>query len=755
MAKDAGGQAPLADRSRSLLPESPDMPELVLMLGNRPAAVTSRGEAEATLSAPASEVTLEARFSREGPFDFCRIRHAPGSVLVPEELKLEWAFPMQYNESMTLDADALAGHPLYLPDGITIPPAHYLNWGTLFYNRERNVAIGTRLRGAPPAASRWGARTGPTSPTQLHIWTETGSPDLEVTLFSWRPEDPRLWWAEWYQDEERREPGAHRALFPVLSPLQISWAPGERQTIQIVPGPADAGRGMVWTLIDDVSGQVVAQQRFTYQLPVTRLTVEVGPWPTGLYRAVVTPAGEKVDGSARRLSQKMTNLIVGPAQTSGQILFVAPTDMWRAYASNGGHAMTSWRESWHYDSVGYSPTVLNTRFRRSNHYYYGLYERWSDIKHYRYLRELARQDGLAIDYCTQDDIASGRVRLDDYRLVLLGNHAEFTTLPCFLHFRSYLARGGAVMVHGGDSFAVMVEYLPNADERRYICQREHVWMHLTYSSDDFQPPELLPLDAPADAPITHPEAGGAVDYLNVFHVSVGYWPSSGRAVISNVDHPIVRGLGLKLGDPVPGRWAGEADMIYEPAAWDVLVRSVEATTEPAENFLERVKQPAFHRPGLSVHKNLRLAVISGENFTGILDDPADTLFRSLYARTLHYLLESAPITGDGEALQSSGDGTQFALAAATIGAIRYDLPEFIDFSDPLWFRKPWPYAHYVVEGSEDGSTWTVLADRRHGPWRGLQTDRFAPVRLAQVRLSGTLSNGEAFRFNNVRAFRNE
>ena len=51
--------------------------------------------------------------------------------------------------------------------------------------------------------------------------------------------------------------------------------------------------------------------------------------------------------------------------------------------------MTSWRESWHYDSVGYSPTVLNTRFRRSNHYYYGLYERYSDIKHYRYLRELA------------------------------------------------------------------------------------------------------------------------------------------------------------------------------------------------------------------------------------------------------------------------------------------------------------------------------------------------------------------------------
>jgi hypothetical protein len=749
----AGEHQPPGD-PRVLLFDSPGMPDLSVLLGNRAAVITPGRKGVATLSAPDSEVTLQANYSREGAFDFCRIRPAPGSFLAAEELKLVWGFPMEYNESMTLDADALEGHPLYLPDGITIPPAHYLNWGTLFYNREGNLAIGTRLRGATPAASRWGARTGPTSPTQLHIWTETGSPDMEVAIFTWRPADQRLWWAEWYLDEEQREPGTHRALFPVLSPLQISWEPGELQTIQIVPSPSEGDRAMVWTLIDDVSGEVVAECRFTYQLPVTHLTVKVGQWPTGLYRAVVTPAGEKVDGTARRLSQKMMNLIVRPAQCSRQVLFVAPTDMWRAYASNGGHAMTSWRESWHYDSVGYSPTVLNTRFRRSNHYYYGLYERWSDIKHYRYLRELAWQDGFTIDYCTQADIAGGRVRLDDYRLVLLGNHAEFTTLPCFMSFRNYLARGGAVMVHGGDSFAVMVEYLPSLEEPRYIWQREHVWMHLTYSSEDFRPPQLLGPDAPADAPIAHPDAGGAVDYLNIFHVSVAHWPDSGRAVVSNVDHPIVRGLGLKLGDQVPGRWAGEADMIYEPAAWDILARSVEATTEPAENFLDRVKQPPFHRPGLSVHKNLRLAVISGENFTGILDDPANTIFRSLYARTVHYFLDAEPLPEDGQALRAVGDGAEFALPVpATVRAIRYELPEFIDFSDTAWFRKPWPFAHYVVEGSEDGSTWTVLADRRHGPWRGLQTDRFAPAKLSRVRLSGTLSNGENIRVNSVRLFR--
>ncbi|PYT10973.1 MAG: hypothetical protein DMG59_27675, partial [Acidobacteria bacterium] len=159
-----------------------------------------------------------------------------------------------------------------------------------------------------------------------------------------------------------------------------------------------------------------------------------------------------------------------------------------------------------------------------------------------------------------------------------------------------------------------------------------------------------------------------------------------------------------------------------------------------------------HRPGLAVHRNLRLALVSGENFTGILDDPANTLFRTLYARTVHFLLDAEPLTGDGEAL--TGDGTHFALPApATVRAIRYQLPEFIDFSDPFWFRKPAPFAHYVIEGSMDGATWSVLADRTHGPWRGTQTDRFPPARVSKVRLRGSFSNAKPFRVDDVRVFR--
>ena len=107
----------------------------------------------------------------------------------------------------------------------------------------------------------------------------------------------------------------------------MSWAPGERQTVEVVPGPRDEGRALEWALIDDVSGQVAARQRFIYQLPITRLTIEVGTWSTGLYRAVTVPAGAQVDGAVRRLSEKMVNLIVRPARGSGQVLVVAPTDM--------------------------------------------------------------------------------------------------------------------------------------------------------------------------------------------------------------------------------------------------------------------------------------------------------------------------------------------------------------------------------------------------------------------------------------------
>lgn len=135
-------------------------PDVSLLLANRNVEITERrGPKEVLLRAPGSKVTLVARFEREGAFDFCRIGQEAGSPVTADELKLIWSFPLDYNESMTLDAGALQGHPLHLPDG-TIPPAHFLNWGTLFYKRASNLALGAVLDGAEPAATRWGGGPG-------------------------------------------------------------------------------------------------------------------------------------------------------------------------------------------------------------------------------------------------------------------------------------------------------------------------------------------------------------------------------------------------------------------------------------------------------------------------------------------------------------------------------------------------------------------------------------------------------------------
>ena len=89
----------------------------------------------------------------------------------------------------------------------------------------------------------------------------------------------------------------------------------------------------------------------------------------------------------------------------------------------------------------------------------------------------------------------------------------------------------------------------------------------------------------------------------------------------------------------------------------------------------------------------------------------------------------------------------------SLGAIRYSLSEFIDYQDRLWFRKRAPYAHYVIEGSNDGKTWTLLADRRNGPWRGTQTDFLPSATVRKVRFRGSFSNGEPFLVKDVVAFR--
>jgi hypothetical protein len=226
-------------------------------------------------------------------------------------------------------------------------------------------------------------------------------------------------------------------------------------------------------------------------------------------------------------------------------------------------------------------------------------------------------------------------------------------------------------------------------------------------------------------------------------------------VIANTTHPIVRGLNLKLGDEVPGPWGGEVDFAYEPQAWDILIRSDRAAPEEREFGVDAYDPTPLQRVGLAVHKNERLAMVCGENFPNILQDRQNTMFRELYRRTLHHLLDGSKSV-DGKARTVADEASASKVIALDrplrIGALRYELPQFIDFENPGWHRKTAPYAHYVIEGSLDREHWVPLADRRHGPWRGMKTDVFSPAEVRYLRFSGTFSSGEPFRVRNVQVF---
>ncbi|MCW5976919.1 MAG: discoidin domain-containing protein [Bryobacteraceae bacterium] len=706
----------------------------------------------ARLTIPDVLLALEVSRRRQGGIDLYTIRPTPETARQGEQIKLTWTFPESYNESMTLDAGALQGQPLHLPDG-RMPDNHFTNWGSLFYNREANVAVGAQLNGAEPSRRARRGYSRFTRDATLQLMTVTGRPSFEIVLFAYRPKDATFWWAEWYQFRAPADENIPATFFPLLGSDELGWQPGDRQMVTVIPGPNQAGAAMELAVIDDVRRKLVARVPFRCSLPVTRVEVNVGDWQSSLYRVTLAAPGETIDPSVADLNRKLINVVVRPRRAVAPVLFVVPTDMWLAYATNGGHDYHGWRTG--YDgSIGYAPTLMSSRRRRMNHFYHSLYDRYNDIHHFRYFDQLAAQDGFSIDYAAQHDIALGRVRLDDYNLVLIGNHCEFTTSESYRRFLAYLGRGGGVLIHGGDSFAVMVDYLPALDKPRYIWQRGHIWAHLGDQPSDFRPPVMLPPDAPPDAPILNPRRGDAIDYLNPFHTSVGYWIPDSKAVVSNTEHPVVRGLGLKLGDEVSGPWGGEVDILYEPRAWDVLIRSDKAAPEGREFGIDAYDPTPFHRVGLAVHKNLRLGVASGENYPNILVDPANTRYRELYRRTVRYLLDGArALEGQDRAIsgRESGSNAVDLERAAIIGALRYELPEFVRYDEPGWWLKPAPFARYVVEGSADGQNWFPLADRRRGPWRGAQTDIFPPVEIRYVRFDGTSSNGEPFVVRNARA----
>jgi len=175
---------------------SPVAPGFAMIVGSRELDVQRTGQANvARLTIGDIPVRFILRYERQAGIDLYRLRHAPDSELRGEHIRFTWTFPAAYNESMTLDAGALQGQPLYLPDG-RIPDNQFTNWGSLFYNREANVAVGVELDGAERSRHARRGYSRFTKSSSLQLMAITGNPQMEITLFSYRPKNQRFWWAE-------------------------------------------------------------------------------------------------------------------------------------------------------------------------------------------------------------------------------------------------------------------------------------------------------------------------------------------------------------------------------------------------------------------------------------------------------------------------------------------------------------------------------------------------------------------------------
>ena len=117
---------------------------------------------------------------------------------------------------MTFDTGALQGQPLFLPDG-KVPDNQFTNWGSLFYNRGANLAVGVELDNAEPSRHARRGHSRFTKTSTLQLMTTTGNPKMEITLFAYRPQDHRFWWAEWYQLRSRTDPDIAPNFLPRFS----------------------------------------------------------------------------------------------------------------------------------------------------------------------------------------------------------------------------------------------------------------------------------------------------------------------------------------------------------------------------------------------------------------------------------------------------------------------------------------------------------------------------------------------------------
>jgi len=265
---------------------------------------------------------------------------------------------------------------------------------------------------------------------------KTGKLEHRTTWLAYKPAEPKFWWMQGLAVALKLAGKAQAAkkIDPILAMDRLEVAKGKPAKLFIKP---------------------TVKKRYAPHM--TKATVPTGKLASNVYFLKAGP--------------KTACFIVRPSKPVGDLLHVLPSNQWRSYSSNG---IYYGQRIWPYEySVG--ATVLQSPapgFKRVFGFdltpdYIPPWWSTSDHGILLAIEHTAQKHELTVDYCSEEALHFGDVKLGNYKMVIFGSHAEYFTNREFEIFKKYQAAGGGLLTLGGDNFGRLVEYVPNNREFRF------------------------------------------------------------------------------------------------------------------------------------------------------------------------------------------------------------------------------------------------------------------------------------------------
>lgn len=322
------------------------------------------------------------------------------------------------------------------------------------------------------------------------------------------------------------------------------------------------------------------------------------------------------------------------------ILYVFETNAWRSYAMNGHyHGPIDHCFPWSYS---YSATIMegvsdifddvpsSCRYPLQPTYYNNMppYARLCS-GFIDSLASFCHERGLSWHACGEEDIADGSVDLRNYRLAILGNHAEYSTLAEMAAFKSHLDKGGSLIVLGGDAFGRRVDYIKDSKGNiRYQKLFKNTVLGLNVKADSQGHYKWK----------TYPQSAQYSNAQRLARFGLCYCASPAMTdkpllTVEDNGHPITKGY--KLHEVISeSRWEGDC---VNPD-WRVLVSICNRNTSEGSAPLKKIA-------ALAVHPKWNLCCLGpmglNETLAGYYGDKSRV--SSLFSRVMEHFLSQRPV----------------------------------------------------------------------------------------------------------------